>query len=237
MMPAVRRFTPAGLSPSCLDEVVLKVEEVEALRLKDYMGLEQEECAERMRVSRPTFQRILGEAHAKVADALVNGKTLRIEGGHYCLGRGYCRRLGRLLASEEECRYLDNLGGVNVEEKSKSSARRIAVSAAGNEISSLVDGRFGRCSYFVIMSLDGEDFEVIPNQNQDAGHGAGTGAAQTVINAGVEAVITSRIGPKAFALLERSGIPVFKASEDETVASNRDRYCRGELQRLEHANN
>ncbi len=86
-LPAVTVFKPAGLPKAALEEVVLTVEELEAVRLKDLEKLEQEECAARMRVSRPTFQRILGTARGKIADALINGKGLRIEGGNYHLAR------------------------------------------------------------------------------------------------------------------------------------------------------
>lgn len=83
-IPKVHTFVPAG-GEGPRQENVLKLEELEALRLKDMEGLEQEECAERMEVSRPTFQRILIEARAKVADSLVSGKAIRIEGGSYTL--------------------------------------------------------------------------------------------------------------------------------------------------------
>lgn len=66
-------------------ENILKLEELEALRLKDLEGYEQEECAVKMQVSRPTFQRILLSARAKVADSLVSGKAIRIEGGNFTL--------------------------------------------------------------------------------------------------------------------------------------------------------
>jgi predicted Zn-ribbon and HTH transcriptional regulator len=59
------------------------VEEVEAIRLKDLEGLEQEECAQRMQISRPTFHRVLESARNKLADALLNGKAIRIEGGNF----------------------------------------------------------------------------------------------------------------------------------------------------------
>lgn len=61
----------------------MTVEEVEALRLKDMDGLEQEACAERMGVSRPTFQRILTGARGKVTRALVEGKAIKVEGGNF----------------------------------------------------------------------------------------------------------------------------------------------------------
>lgn len=65
-----------------LEEVCLSVDEAEAIRLKDLEGLEQEEGADRMGISRPTFQRILLSGRQKVADALLNGKAMKIEGGH-----------------------------------------------------------------------------------------------------------------------------------------------------------
>jgi predicted DNA-binding protein (UPF0251 family) len=64
-----------------LDGIVLTLDEFEAIRLADLEGLYQEQAAERMRVSRPTFGRILAVAHRKVAEALSNGKALKIEGG------------------------------------------------------------------------------------------------------------------------------------------------------------
>ncbi|HHU83219.1 MAG TPA: DUF134 domain-containing protein [Firmicutes bacterium] len=87
-LPAVTVFKPAGLPKAALEEVVLTVEELEAVRLKDLERMEQEDCAAKMRISRPTFQRILGTARAKIADALINGKGLRIEGGNYQLAGG-----------------------------------------------------------------------------------------------------------------------------------------------------
>ena len=81
--PEARYFKPAGVPIRELETVCLSVEELEALRLKDLEGLEQEQGAEKMQVSRSTFQRILTSARGKVADALFNGKGLRIEGGHF----------------------------------------------------------------------------------------------------------------------------------------------------------
>lgn len=104
--PEVRYFKPQGIPVANLEEVVLKVEELEAVRLKDLMNLEQEDCARMMRVSRPTFQRILASAHAGIADALINGKALRIEGGNYCLGAGFCRKQGRHLKQNETCEVM-----------------------------------------------------------------------------------------------------------------------------------
>jgi predicted DNA-binding protein (UPF0251 family) len=90
-IPQVTVFKPAGVSLRDLEEEVLSVEELEAIRLKDLEGLEQEECAERMQVSRPTFQRVLSSAREKVARALVEGKAIRFEGGTYRLALGQFR--------------------------------------------------------------------------------------------------------------------------------------------------
>jgi predicted DNA-binding protein (UPF0251 family) len=82
-IPPVGYFKPAGIRLSDLEEVNLFIEEAEAIRLKDLEGLEQEECAEKMSISRTTFSRVLNSAHSKIADALLNGKAIRIEGGNY----------------------------------------------------------------------------------------------------------------------------------------------------------
>jgi predicted DNA-binding protein (UPF0251 family) len=82
-MPQVNYFKPAGIPLRVLDEVCLSVEEAEAIRLKDLEGLQQEECAERMHISRPTFHRVLESARQKVADALLKGKAIRIAGGNF----------------------------------------------------------------------------------------------------------------------------------------------------------
>ena len=81
MQPGVAYFKPRGVPLRVLDEVVLGLDEVEALRLADFEGLSHEETGERMQVSRQTVGRILEAGRRKVADALVHGKALRIEGG------------------------------------------------------------------------------------------------------------------------------------------------------------
>lgn len=95
-IPQVAYFKPAGIPLGALQEVGLTVEEVEAVRLKDLEGLEQEDCAQRMHISRPTFHRVLGSARRKIADALINGKAMRIEGGTFALASQpfRCRRDG-----------------------------------------------------------------------------------------------------------------------------------------------
>jgi uncharacterized protein len=78
--PNAYYFKPRGIPLTCLEEVGLGLDELEAIRLADYEGLYHKDASERMSVSRPTFGRILGNAHRKIAEALVKGKALRIGG-------------------------------------------------------------------------------------------------------------------------------------------------------------
>ena len=79
--PGVTYFKPQGVPLRMLNQVRLEMDELEALRLSDFEGLSQEIGAERMNVSRATFGRIVAGAHQKVADALIHGKAIQIEGG------------------------------------------------------------------------------------------------------------------------------------------------------------
>jgi predicted DNA-binding protein (UPF0251 family) len=86
--PRAGCFKPSGVRGCDLEEIVLSLDELEAIRLADVEELYQEEAAEHLGVSRQTFGNILKAAHAKVADCLVNAKKLKIEGGTVeCVGR------------------------------------------------------------------------------------------------------------------------------------------------------
>ena len=86
-LPNARLFKPAGIPADGLQRVRLSLEELESMRLKDLEGLEQEYCAQQMRISRPTFHRILESARRKLTDALINGKAIQIEGGNFELAQ------------------------------------------------------------------------------------------------------------------------------------------------------
>lgn len=81
--PRERCFRPRCKPLSKSKSVYLTFDEFEAVRLADLEGLKQEDAAKRMRISRPTFSRIISSAHRKIGDALVNIKAIKIEGG-YC---------------------------------------------------------------------------------------------------------------------------------------------------------
>ena len=81
--PLVTGFLPDPFPPWGRDEVVITVEGLEAIRLSDFEGLDQDSAAQRMNVSRQTYGRVLAQARRAVAEALVTGKVLRIQGGHF----------------------------------------------------------------------------------------------------------------------------------------------------------
>lgn len=80
--PVCQVFKPAGIPSSMLEEVVLGIDELEAVRLADLEGLYHQQAADRMQVSRATFGRILESARGKIARALVGGLALRMQGIH-----------------------------------------------------------------------------------------------------------------------------------------------------------
>lgn len=82
-LPQYTYFIPAGRKKCEVEEITLKIEELEAMRLKDIEELNQEECAEKMQVSRQTFQNIIDSARKKTASALLEGKAINISGGNY----------------------------------------------------------------------------------------------------------------------------------------------------------
>lgn len=101
-LPETNQFGPLNPCKEDIETISMTVEEYEAIRLIDLEGLTQEECAEIMHVARATVQRIYVKARRKLADFLVNGNMLNIQGGSYKLcgdrdqpqGCGRCRRQG-----------------------------------------------------------------------------------------------------------------------------------------------
>lgn len=83
-MPKVTYFQPVGLIEK-LQEELISFDELEALRLKDLEGFDQEKCAREMDIAQSTFQRLLSSARKKISRAIVNGKAMRIQGGDYRL--------------------------------------------------------------------------------------------------------------------------------------------------------
>lgn len=81
--PNANYFKPRGIPIHLLEEINLTLDEVETIRLADLEGMYQEDAAKKMGISRQTFGNIIDSAHKKIADALINSKALKIEGGIY----------------------------------------------------------------------------------------------------------------------------------------------------------
>ncbi len=101
--PKFTRFVPAGAEK--LEPQVLTIEEYEVIRHVDYQKMTHEECALQMDISRTTVTEIYESARYKIADSLINGKVLCIEGGNYrvCEVSERCRSKGRT-GNNEECK-------------------------------------------------------------------------------------------------------------------------------------
>lgn len=121
--PLFSEFKPIGIPRSSLIQILLTLDEYEAFRLADYIGMSQLEAAQEMEVSRPTFARLIEKARKKIADFIVNGKFLSIQGGniHFrrniieCLDceRKFQMNIGELLSNCPDCssKNLINLAG------------------------------------------------------------------------------------------------------------------------------
>lgn len=92
-LPRNMAFYPANTESKGSDVIIMSVDEYESVRLIDHEGFSQEECGEYMNIARTTVQLVYNSARKKLADALVNGRPLKIEGGDYSLCDGkeaYC---------------------------------------------------------------------------------------------------------------------------------------------------
>ena len=94
---------------------------------------------------------------------------------------------------------------------------KIAITSQGEELSSLIDPRFGRCSYFFIFDENGELLKKIKNESLRVVHGAGVTAAQVIAEEGIDIVITGNMGPNAIRLMQASGIKVISGVFDKSL--------------------
>lgn len=101
--PKINMFGPQNFKGGIY--IYMSLEEFETIRLIDYNDLTQEDCAEFMGVARTTVQKIYDDARGKIADVLVNGKTLKIEGGNYLLCNG--TQIGRH-CNNKHCKRFNN---------------------------------------------------------------------------------------------------------------------------------
>jgi predicted Fe-Mo cluster-binding NifX family protein len=105
---------------------------------------------------------------------------------------------------------------------------KIVVTSSGQDLSGMVDPRFGRCPYFLVVDTESMAVEAVPNGAVGSAHGAGIQAAQRVASMGVKAVLTGNVGPNAYSALSASGVSVITGVSG-TVAKAVERFKLGEL--------
>ena len=113
---------------------------------------------------------------------------------------------------------------------------KVVVTSQGSGLNSQVDPRFGRAKNFIVVDTDTEEFSVHDNtQNLNAAQGAGIQAARTVVDLGVEVVITGNVGPKAFTTLQAGNVKLYLGASG-TVKEAVEKFKAGQLQGAEKAN-
>lgn len=238
--PEVTYFKPQGVPLTNLTEIYLPVEGFEALRLVDLEGLKHEEAALKMNVSRQTFSRVLAAARRTVAEAVILGQALCIQGGNYVVeGQGKQTIQARAEAVRPR-RVRDQIVDIRSEpEGSKSAGNesqeltmgKIAVSSEGPTLEDQVDPRFGRAAGFVIVDPETMEFEYQDNgASQTMAQGAGIQAAELVAARGVKMVLTGHVGPKAFRALNAAGIKVGQDMGGLTVREAVERFIDGRVE-------
>ncbi|KJS18233.1 MAG: dinitrogenase iron-molybdenum cofactor biosynthesis protein [Peptococcaceae bacterium BRH_c4b] len=107
---------------------------------------------------------------------------------------------------------------------------KVAISSRGQTLDSMMEPRFGRCSWFVVVDTGNGEHNAYSNEiNLSAAQGAGIQAAQNVTHYGVEAVITGQCGPKAYKTLKVAGIKIFSGA-DGTVSEALEKLNGGLLE-------
>ena len=112
---------------------------------------------------------------------------------------------------------------------------KVCVTATGNDTASLVDPRFGRAASLLLVDTDTGDVRQLAGATR-ASHGAGVQAAQTVVRARAGALLTGRIGPRAYEVLSASGVPVY-LTPSTTVARAVADFVAGRLEAISGATN
>jgi predicted Fe-Mo cluster-binding NifX family protein/predicted DNA-binding protein (UPF0251 family) len=221
--PDARVFKPRGTPAQQLEEFYLPPEGFEAMRLCDIEGLRQDEAAERLKVSRRTFRRILAQARRSVTEALDRGLVLHIGSG--------CRTADD--AATAPAPGDDHVARRNTKRKpngGKTAMPKIAVSSEGPDLNGPVDPRFGRAAGFIIVDPDTAAFEYVDNTEcRDMAQGAGIQAAELMTRHGVGVVLTGYVGPKAFTALSAAGIKVGQNLENVSVREAVEKYKSGQV--------
>ena len=234
-IPSVIYFKPRGIPMRQLAEVYLPLEGFEALRLADLEGCKHEEAAKKMNVSRQTFGRILSQARHSVAEALVHGFALRIDGGDFMIvdsnGQPAPVADRRQYASLPDHSQRSSVLIEKKPQKKELQMEKIAVSAQGPNLDDALDPRFGRAAGFLMVNPQTLEHEYVDNgASQAMAQGAGIQAAEIVARAGAKVVLTGYVGPKAFQALQAAGISIAQNLQNLTIREAIERYTSGKVE-------
>lgn len=207
MEPRHRLFVPGETITQ--DKIILTVDEFEAIRLIDYEKKTHEQCAKQMEISRTTVTEIYEKARNKIADSIVNGKSLHISGGNYKICDGlYCRRCNKNI-EKNDAKASKNFG-----KRKEIKIMRIAVAYENGNVFQ----HFGHTEKFKIYDIEND--KIINSYIIDS-NGSGHGAlADMLSEAKVNALICGGIGAGAKNALEMEEIKIFggvSGSSDEAV--------------------
>jgi len=109
----------------------------------------------------------------------------------------------------------------------------ICITSTGSTLDSLIDHRFGRCEYFLILDENGKLLKSILNKGIEATRGAGVTAAQIIADEKVDVIITGNIGPNAYGILGSLDIKIFSGVLDITVQQAFEKFKKGELKEID----
>ena len=209
--PGAVFFKPAGIPTRELTEVVMSLDEYEAIRLADREGLYQEEAARRMGISRTTFGRILDSAHRKVAEVLAGGRCLRLEGGHVHP------------AESEPLRFASP--------RQKEAIVNICIPVTADRgLESPVSGHFGSAPIFLLVDAETRQAKALGNTRAVHEHGA-CRPLDALAGHRIDAIVVGGIGAGALMKLQGAGIRVFRAVAP-TVAGCLDAFAKNEIEEI-----
>ena len=192
------------------DIVIISVEEYETIRLIDYEKLTQLECSKKMNVARTTVQKIYDEARFKIADSIINGNLLKIEGANSLItnkGKLYCRHKER-----------------------RKRNMIIAIPTNEKNLSSTVSKNLARASFIMFYNTETKESVFKENDAKNASGGAGITSGQFIVDNNANVLLTPRCGENAYKVLNGK-VDIYKTN-DGTLQENIEAFSKNELEIL-----
>ena len=218
-LPENRGFLP--VNPGSRQEpVILNIDEFEALRLIDREGLSQEECGSYMDVARTTVQQIYSAARKKIADALCEGRPLKIEGGDY-----------RLCSQKDSCPGCSGCPRRPVGKTHRKEDGPMKIAIPLDENRQDVCPVLARAPYFLFA--EGNQTEILENPAAQSQGGAGLKAAQFLVDQQTDVILTVRCGQNSADVFAAAEIGIYK-TKPGSASENLRAFQEGKLEKLDH---